>query len=296
MAKHPLIADLNLVDLVRLYQPELEQRGNWYVGNCVFHEEKTPSMNVNAEIFNCFGCGKKGDAIDFLEYLGHTKAEAWNIVQGDVTHLKTKEKEVIAKDGWKPIQPTQEYNVAMLKHYSLGYPTWIYTYRNPDGSLFGYICRWQTEQVKQVRPFVYAENGNCKRWRFMGMGDKRPPYLIETVSDLDKWVLVVEGEKVCEALRYHLDFPVISWAGGTGAVKKTDWSLLGKVPRNYIFWGDNDDVGYKAMQYIKSQLQVLKSYYVDCRDELKGFDGADIDWDEVKAGEYIKLRLKLNLD
>jgi len=293
MAKHPLVADLNLVDLVRLYQPELEKRGSWYIGKCVFHEESTPSMNVNAEVFNCFGCGKKGDAIDFLKFKGHSWEEAINILNGDVTNLKESEREVISKDGWKRIQPRQEYNVPKIKHYTLGYPDWVYTYRNPDGSLFGYVCRWQNEEGKQVRPFVYAENGNCRRWRWMGFGSEVPPYLIETVSDEDKWVVVVEGEKACEALRYQLDIPVVSWALGTGAVKKTDWALLGKIARNYIFWGDNDEVGHQAMSYIRNQLKCLKSYVVDCSDEIRGFDAADIDWDEVDAGKYIKERLRL---
>lgn len=292
MAKHPLVKDLNLVDLVRLYQPELEQRGNWYIGKCVFHEESNASMNVNSEVFNCFGCGKKGDAIDFLKYLGNSYPEALNILQGDVTNLVVSTaKEVIVKDGWKRIEPRQEYNIAKLEHYELGAPSWVYTYRNPDGKLFGYVCRWQTESGKQVRPYVYAENGNCRRWRWQGFGTDIPPYLIETVSDEDKWVVVVEGEKACEALRYQLDIPVVSWALGTSSVKKTNWELLGKVPRNYIFWADNDAVGQKAIEYIKSRLKCLKSYAVDCREEIRGFDAADIDWDSMDAGKYIKSRL-----
>ncbi|MFC1715625.1 DNA primase [Candidatus Poribacteria bacterium] len=36
---------------------------------CPFHEEKTPSFSVNSEerYFHCFGCGKGGDVIKFLE-------------------------------------------------------------------------------------------------------------------------------------------------------------------------------------------------------------------------------------
>jgi hypothetical protein len=30
---------------------------------------------------------------------------------------------------------------------------------------------------------------------------------------------------------------------------------------------------------------------VDCREEIKGFDAADIDWDEVDAAKFIKERL-----
>jgi hypothetical protein len=92
-------------------------------------------------------------------------------------------------------------------------------------------------------------------------------------------------------LRYQLDIPVVSWALGTSSVKKTNWELLGNVPRNYIFWADNDTVGYKAIEYIRTRLKCLKSYTVDCREEIKGFDAADIDWDEVDAAKFIKERL-----
>ncbi len=45
----------------------LKRHGREWTGLCPFHEEKTPSFSVNDEkaIFCCFGCGAKGDAIDF---------------------------------------------------------------------------------------------------------------------------------------------------------------------------------------------------------------------------------------
>jgi DNA primase len=46
----------------------LKKRGVTYVGLCPFHNEKTPSFTVTPKrgIFKCFGCGKGGDAINFL--------------------------------------------------------------------------------------------------------------------------------------------------------------------------------------------------------------------------------------
>src|SRR6202166_4512318 len=39
-----------------------------YVGLCPFHQEKTPSFNVNQtrQFYKCFGCGKGGDVFRFL--------------------------------------------------------------------------------------------------------------------------------------------------------------------------------------------------------------------------------------
>ncbi len=36
---------------------------------CPFHEDRTPSMKLNKDYFYCFGCGAKGDVIDFVARL-----------------------------------------------------------------------------------------------------------------------------------------------------------------------------------------------------------------------------------
>ena len=44
---------------------------------CPFHEEKTPSFSYKDKIWTCFGCGKKGDVIDFVkEYFNISFKEA----------------------------------------------------------------------------------------------------------------------------------------------------------------------------------------------------------------------------
>jgi len=46
----------------------LKKRGVNMIGLCPFHNEKTPSFTVSAPkgIFKCFGCGKGGDAVNFV--------------------------------------------------------------------------------------------------------------------------------------------------------------------------------------------------------------------------------------
>ena len=47
---------------------QLSPRGNSFVGKCPFHNEKTPSFNVNDDkgLFYCFGCKVGGNAITFI--------------------------------------------------------------------------------------------------------------------------------------------------------------------------------------------------------------------------------------
>ena len=47
----------------------LKKTGGTYKGLCPFHQEKTPSFNVNPDkgFFKCFGCGAGGDVLKFVE-------------------------------------------------------------------------------------------------------------------------------------------------------------------------------------------------------------------------------------
>lgn len=60
----------------------LKRRGVNMLGNCPFHNEKTPSFTVSPAkgIFKCFGCGKGGNAVNFImehESLSYPEALKW---------------------------------------------------------------------------------------------------------------------------------------------------------------------------------------------------------------------------
>lgn len=73
-----LVEDTDIVNLLGQYL-SLTKKGNNYVSCCPFHEEKTPSFTISPQksIYHCFGCGKGGNVITFLqEYEGLTFIEA----------------------------------------------------------------------------------------------------------------------------------------------------------------------------------------------------------------------------
>ena len=62
-----LISRANIVDIIGSHL-NLQKKGNDYWACCPFHNEKTASFSVSEskQFYYCFGCGAKGNVIDFL--------------------------------------------------------------------------------------------------------------------------------------------------------------------------------------------------------------------------------------
>ena len=79
--KDRILQAADIVDVIGQFV-NLKRRGVNYIGLCPFHNEKTPSFNVNSArgIFKCFGCGEGGDVLTFLikyEHFTYLEALRW---------------------------------------------------------------------------------------------------------------------------------------------------------------------------------------------------------------------------
>ncbi len=98
------VIDASLVEEVVGDFVSLKRRGVNLLGNCPFHEEKTPSFTVSPAkgIYKCFGCGKAGNSVSFImehEQLGFADsirylAKKFNI-ELEETQDTFKEKELL---------------------------------------------------------------------------------------------------------------------------------------------------------------------------------------------------------
>jgi len=58
----------DIVDIIGAHV-KLKKNGPTFLGLCPFHNEKTPSFNVNQndQFYHCFGCGASGDVLKFVQ-------------------------------------------------------------------------------------------------------------------------------------------------------------------------------------------------------------------------------------
>ena len=74
----------------------LKKRGANLIGNCPFHDEKTPSFTVSPSkgIYKCFGCGKGGNPVNFI--MDHEKLDYVDALKhiAKKYHIEIQEKEL----------------------------------------------------------------------------------------------------------------------------------------------------------------------------------------------------------
>src|SRR6056297_4036631 len=100
-----IYSSIDIVDVVGDYI-SLKRRGANYLGLCPFHNEKTPSFTVSPSkgIYKCFGCGKGGNAVNFImehEHLSYPEALKYlakkyniEIIEKELTAEEIEEKNV----------------------------------------------------------------------------------------------------------------------------------------------------------------------------------------------------------
>ena len=194
--------------------------------------------------------------------------------------------------------------------------TGVYDYKDINGNLVGHMVRVENgDGSKGVYPISYcvnSETGECA-WRVKGFAEGNLIYGADKLRTAqNKPVLIVEGEKTCEASRVLVgdEYAVISWSGGSSGVSKVDWSALSA--RDIVIWPDADVAGIKAAKSIErcissNNIEVNNIKIIDVRslgldhgwdladalpDHLKKFSVSDIIADSGPAIDDRRLELE----
>ncbi len=78
-----VLESTDLLELFRSHGVEVKKTGSNFMARCPFHNEKTPSLSISPHknVYYCFGCGAKGNALTFLK-----EKEGLNFVES-IHHL-----------------------------------------------------------------------------------------------------------------------------------------------------------------------------------------------------------------
>jgi putative DNA primase/helicase len=142
-----------------------------------------------------------------------------------------------------------------IQHHRFGTPSSVWEYRNATGCLFGAVCRFDMpDGAKQVVPLTWARHAlGGTDWRWLSFAKPRPLYGLDLLSaNPTAGVLIVEGEKAADAARTISPGVVVTWPGGSKAVRYTDWTPL--AGRKVVIWPDRDAPGIEAAHAVAKAL------------------------------------------
>lgn len=294
-------ASVNILDVVLMdASVELKVRGNKGQGRCPFHNDSHPSLTVYGDInaFKCYACGAKGDVIEYvrrrkfngdvdgfkraLKYLSNEQ------LTSDFEEVARQRKEVVSRVDPIVMPVPSDAPEPTFEHYKFGMPKMVWDYKDEEGRLLGYVCRYEQGGRKEMRPYVCVETMYGLAWRHKGFPYKRPAYGLDKIGrHPDYPIVVVEGEKTADALQKVLNRAnVIAWHGGAGNVHLTDWDFL--RGRDFICWADNDWQGWCAMYHLCCLVNVKARFVGSPSGAPRGWDFADCDWDFSDTRYFIK--------
>jgi putative DNA primase/helicase len=146
---------------------------------------------------------------------------------------------------WIPILPIPADAPPLPRHPELGTPSAVYSYRDGNGAVLGYVLRFDPPSGKDFRPctFCHHPNGTLAEWRWQGWKDKRPIYNQDKIESRPSApILICEGEKAADAAAALAPgFVTTTSPGGAKAGSKADWRLL--QGRTVVIWPDADAPG-----------------------------------------------------
>ena len=308
----------DIVDVVSKYV-SLEKRGSEHEGFCPFHNDKHESLKVNQskQVFSCFACGESGDMFNFIQKyheISASEAIKYFSNQNDYSTNTPVQNESKPKTEIKTVfkQIKDPKNLPVLEdfnHYKHGQPEHKWAYHNSDGSVHGYVCRFNLPDGKQVLPFTYQNDGTNSKWMYKGFERPRSLYNLHLITDnLDAIVVVVEGEKTADAgqkMYDSKDCVFTTWIGGVHGLKSVDWSPLNG--RKVILIPDHDTEQKDNKGNIKPWNEQPGNYAMLEIDKLinpetvkwvlvpesypNKWDIADKDWQGIELQKFIKENL-----
>lgn len=234
----------------------LKKKGAIHVACCPLHDERSPSFVVHPakNIYKCFGCGKGGDAIDFvmnLKNMGFIEARDF------VTQLLGKEVEVYKKErvvvDIKPdyIPNTELYvsvdgNLFTYLNNKIGYGfSRVWNNYLVCGLESNWNIFWYVDFHKNIRSGKYMkytvsgrrDKESTTSWEHKKrdfFGDKYPDFIFSQcffgehllAEDIRKPVAIVESEKTALVASFYIDKYIWLACGSKNGLTRSKCAVL----------------------------------------------------------------------
>lgn len=205
----------------------LKKRGVNYIGNCPFHNEKTPSFIVSPSknICKCFGCGKGGNSVRFLmdlEQLTYVDALKYLARKYSI--------EIVEKEETPEQKNAKNKRESLMVVSSYAQDFFVDTLKNsPEGKSVGlsYLReRGFRDDIIERFGMGYCPNQKDSFYQSAIKKGYKKEYLAETGLVIDK------GQYVFDRFRGRVMFPIHSISGKViafgGRVLKTDNKKIAK--------------------------------------------------------------------
>lgn len=269
----------NIVEVIQQLV-KLKKHGANYVGLCPFHNEKTASFTVTEAkgIYKCFGCGKSGDAIQFImehEGTGYIGAIEYLAGKYGIAIERTTEQ----KEYTKPPERLEKLHPDMIAYFEKrGISNNTLLRFNITQS-----TEWMPKANKEIPVicFNYYKDEQLVNIKFRGAakdfkmekGAELTFYNIDSLRG-ESEAIIVEGEIDCLSLYEAGIYNVVSvpngaTAGATIEYLNNAWSYFEDKTR-IVLMTDNDDPGRALRDELARRLgkdKCLQVHYpADCKD------------------------------
>lgn len=266
---------VRIEDIVGKYV-KLKKSSTGYVGLCPFHNEKTPSFNTRKDknSFKCFGCGKGGNAIDFVslhDNLGFVDAVKRVAELSNFT-LEEDSKEIV-----KPVHRLEKLSKEFLENFEN-----VRKISNNTLLRFGVTegFEWMPKAKKEIKVvcFNYLRNGELINIKFRGKNKDMKLakdaelifYNLDAIQETEDCV-IVEGEVDCLSLYEAGIYNCVSVPNGANSnLKYIDNCYEYFINKKKIVIAtDNDEAGRKLRDELMFRFGVDRCYMVDLPEDCK---------------------------
>lgn len=261
-------------DLLRLWLPGGAKRGREYVcAGLQGHRGESCSINMQTGAWADFATGAKGgDLVSLYAAINNlTQGNAYLKLGGDPSPRAPLSVVPLTAPVPNKFGPPPDGAVPPTDGAEN-----VWHYRDAGGALLFAVSRYPG---KQIRPWSW--DTAQRKWVQRAWPAPRPLYGLELLAERpEAAVLVVEGEKACDAARELApNYVCVTWPNGAAAVGSADWSSL--TGRRVLIWPDADQPGLVARDAIIDALRGIASEikYLHVDDLPSGFDAADLSTD-----------------